>query len=293
LPPGACLAAALSYARRGWPVLPCAGKSPVVGAWQVAATTDPAVIRSWWPPGSRHNLGVQLGPRSGLLDVECDSASAEQALGVLLGEAVPVVPTYQARRGRHRLFCWSPDLPCPDKASFHYHEIEFRTGNGGKGAQSLFPPSVHPDGPVYAWLVHPDDVDPAPFPAAALGVVRRGLGTPQAGGKAPGRRARVLAEGEKVRESGRNTFLASIAGTLRRRGADEEEIFSCLLVFNASRCEPPLGDDEVRDVARKITRYTPADVPGAVIRPAPPRHAPRTLEFTVAVTAEEVPADGS
>ena len=55
-----------------------------------------------------------------------------------------------------------------------------------------------------------------------------------------------------------DTFLASMAGTLRRRGATEDEIRECLLIFNNSRCDPPLADDEVADVARKIARYEPA-----------------------------------
>jgi hypothetical protein len=142
---------ALDYGARGWHVLQChpRTKIPVRDEWQKAATTDPAVIARWFPPGSLWNVGVQLGPRSGIIDVECDSPEAERALAELLGADYPVVPTFVGKRGNHRLFRWAPHLPCPDKAVFHFRAIEFRTGNGGKGAQSLFPPSVHPDGPVY------------------------------------------------------------------------------------------------------------------------------------------------
>jgi len=166
--------AALDYARRGWHVLPCRPrtKRPVPKAWQRAATTDPVQIERWWALEAACNVGVQLGPRSGIIDVECDSEEAERELGALLGDDAPVVPTFQGKRGKHRLFRYQADLPCPDKAVFKFRGIEFRTGNGGKGAQSLFPPSVHPDGPVYTWLVSPDGADPAPFPAAALANIR-------------------------------------------------------------------------------------------------------------------------
>jgi hypothetical protein len=244
--------------------------------WQHLTTTDPAIIVRWWRPGARWNLGVQLGPKSGLIDVECDSPEAERALGELLGESAPVVPTFFGKRGRHRLFRWTPDLPCPDKASFKFRGIEFRTGNAGKGCQSLFPPSAHPDGPVYRWLVHPDDGELVPFPARALAIVRKGLGK-----EAEGRpKARVLGDGEAIPAGARNSTLASLAGTMRRRGFGEAAIRAALLAENAERCEPPLGDDEVAEIARKIARYAPADVRPR--RPAPKRCRRGTL--TIAMT---------
>src|SRR5262249_27224114 len=85
---GALLEAALGHAARGWHVLQIRprAKNPVVEAWQHVATTDPATIGRWWTLRPGCNLGVQLGPRSGILDVECDSEEAERQLALLLGE---------------------------------------------------------------------------------------------------------------------------------------------------------------------------------------------------------------
>jgi putative DNA primase/helicase len=266
--------AALGYAARGWHVLQVRprSKAPVVEEWQTLATVDPAVIKVWWPPRGRWNLGVQLGPRSGIIDVECDSPEAERALSALLGEDYPVVPTFAAKRGKHRLFLWTPDLPHPDKAVFWFRGVEFRTGNGGRGAQSVFPPSVHPDGPVYAWLVHPDDADPVAFPAAALEIIRRETDGPPARGGTRGRRAPALADGEKIPVHHRNATLTSLAGSMRRRGFGERAIRAALLEENAERCVPPLGEVEVGGIAASVARYEPADVPAAPAGPgAPPR----------------------
>src|SRR5262249_22849313 len=137
----ACLKDALDYARRGWPViwLPPRKKRPVVEGWQHVATTDPAVIAGWWAETPTRNVGVQLGPKSNLIDVECDTPEAEAALVGLLGGEAPVVPTWQSVRGKHRLFLWTPDLPFPDNAVFRFRGIEFRSRSGGKAAQSMFP----------------------------------------------------------------------------------------------------------------------------------------------------------
>lgn len=61
--------------------------------------------------------------------------------------------------------------------------------------------------------------------------------------------------GEKIRDGQRNKNLTSLAGTMRRRGLTAEEMVPSLLAVNASRCDPPLPEDEVRGLARSISRY--------------------------------------
>jgi len=66
---------------------------------------------------------------------------------------------------------------------------------------------------------------------------------------------------EKIREN-RNIALTSFAGTMRRRGANADEIFSALQVMNTGRCDPPLADSEVRIIAKGIAnRYKAEDKP--------------------------------
>ncbi len=154
------LNAALEYATRGWRVLPLReGKIPRLKAWQRAATADAETIERWWQEHPGDNVGVRLGEASGVIDVECDSAEAEKMLLDLFNGDPPVTPTWIAKRGKHRLFRWRADLPHPENAVFKFGPLEFRTGNGDKGAQSVFPPSIHPSGMEYKWLVPPDECD--------------------------------------------------------------------------------------------------------------------------------------
>lgn len=55
----------------------------------------------------------------------------------------------------------------------------------------------------------------------------------------------------------RNDTLTSLAGTMRRRGMSEDSIYAALLVEN-QRCDPPLDDDEIRQIAASVGRYRPA-----------------------------------
>jgi hypothetical protein len=273
---------ALDYARRGWHILQVKPrkKVPVATAWQNVATVNETIIKRWWAVEPFGNIGVQLGPRSGIIDVECDSESAERELGTLLAEEAPVVPTFRGKRGKHRLFLYTPDLPSPTKAVFKFHGIEFRTGNGYKGAQSLFPPSIHPDGSIYTWLVHPDDADPVAFPGAALAAIRKELDASP---------APINADPEvPIPETTRNLRLTSMAGSMRRAGFDREEIEVALLGVNRRRCRPPLGVAEVRGIARSITRYPPnaprlAGIVHSGVLPSVAHHRPSYISFEVEV----------
>jgi putative DNA primase/helicase len=79
--------------------------------------------------------------------------------------------------------------------------------------------------------------------------------------EAPAARSRTADTGGKAEtfpEGQRNAGLASIAGTMRRKGMSGAAIEAALLADNAARCVPPLPDDEVRTIARSVSRYAPA-----------------------------------
>ena len=59
-----------------------------------------------------------------------------------------------------------------------------------------------------------------------------------------------------IREGERNVTLASVAGSLRDRGLDEDNIAVVLLEVNRLRCNPPLEATEVLRIARSVGRYT-------------------------------------
>lgn len=72
---------------------------------------------------------------------------------------------------------------------------------------------------------------------------------------------------DRIPKGRRNTFLASLAGTMRKRGMSQEAIEAALLKEN-ERCDPPLSDSEVLAIARSISRY-PAGSPARRAAPSP------------------------
>jgi putative DNA primase/helicase len=122
----------------------------------------------------------------------------------------------------------------------------------GEGAQTAMPPSRHPSGRVYAWRPGhgPGEIALAPAPKWLIDFMS------VKGGRAG--KPRVLDEGKSLIEGERNNTLASLAGSMRRRGFDRDSILAALRVTNDKRCDPPLDDSEVEKIADSISRYEPA-----------------------------------
>jgi hypothetical protein len=133
----------------------------------------------------------------------------------------------------------------------------------GDGGYIVAPGSIHVSGDAYEWEAscHPDDTPIAPTPPWLLALLRQ-----------PTTQQRAEAVPERIPQGQRHRWLLSLAGTLRRRGATSDEIYRCLGVFNASRCQPPMGDTELRTIATSVTRYAPAQPHGAAWAPGTTRH---------------------
>ena len=157
---------ALRLAELGWHLCPMeAGtKNPgsILGKdWPAKCTNNPDVIASWQ---QGCNVGVLLGSRSGLIDLEFDSETGEQLIESWLEDCGnPPTPSYRSAKSVHRLFQWEEKFSFEKKA-FGRLGVEFRFGNDA--AQSVIPPSVHESGVVYQWLegLSPWDVEVAPLP---------------------------------------------------------------------------------------------------------------------------------
>jgi putative DNA primase/helicase len=192
--PAACWAAARQYAAMGLHIVPlrhrsptgfCScgkgqdcpensrAKHPIMVGWQKQASADPAVINEWERKFTRANIGVLLGAKSGIIDVEYDTDEGRQTAERLLNGAQ--TPTYKSgSRSVHRLFQWRDDLP--GGAVIHVAGLEIRTGNDKKGAQSVLPPSVHRTGKLYEWIIPPKQASPAPIPSALLALIANAAG---------------------------------------------------------------------------------------------------------------------
>jgi len=168
------LLAAKHYAELGYGILfiPLGEKRPNTRNWGKGTMINANVIDAVYAvTGSDGNIGLKLGNdtkgRLKVIDLECDSPQAQQDYLDLFGGNPPVTQSYTGKRGRHYLYQWQDGLP--PKTAYHLHNdkerLEVRIGNNG-AAQSVLPPSLHPEGITYKWVegLSPDDAPLAALP---------------------------------------------------------------------------------------------------------------------------------
>jgi hypothetical protein len=92
---------------------------------------------------------------------------------------------------------------------------------------------------------------------------------------------------EAIPKGKRNETLASLAGTLRKRGFSEGIICTALLTVNTEKCKPPLEEAEVGRIAESVASYPPGVVIKAGSKSTNPSNSTnRTQPITAAELME-------
>jgi hypothetical protein len=210
------------------------------------ATVEEKQIRAWWTKWPDANIAIAIP--AGFVAVDVDGDEGDKALQDA-GHELPRTVTSRTGRGRHLLF--RTGEPVAPKVGVLPH-VDLR----GPGSYIVAPPSRHASGKTYEWILSPEKVEIAPAPAWIHALSKtngNGNGT-------------AVPIGEVIPQGQRNRTLASLGGTMRRRGMSPEAIEAALLSENR-RCNPPLPDGDVRRIAKSVSRYEPAPRPQEQPRP--------------------------
>lgn len=228
-----------------------AGKHPVGDNWQerYARSEDDLLD---WDDGTPFNLGLILGPGSGVIDNEDDAPEGKAFRGTL-GMQGLVTPTWGSGRGTHQLTRWDPRLAgC--KGVEKPGGLECRLGAGSASTQSVLPPSWHWSGVQYQWLegLSVDDVPVAVTPESLVAACVNGRGSRSAPASAEPP-ATTMLFGE-VLEGGRHRAILrwcwfKICNLRNPMSSGNREILTReVQMANLSNCKPPLDDVEVRKI---------------------------------------------
>jgi len=263
---------ALRYCRRGLPVVLCDGKKPLGGNdWQNKKWTPEAIIQEFKMNPSR-NVGVKSGPQSGI-DIEADGAEEEAIFAELFaGCEIPLGPTYESSRGKHRWFAWDARLADCGKAVVYFRgrnakdKLGIRIGAGGKAAQSIVPPS-----PGRTWIpgLSFDKCDLPPLPDKVVQrIIEAAKGKPSRNGS-PAAAANGQADNRALERC--RKYIAKMPTSIENQGGSDKtfnvacEIFRFglsdadarnLLDEYSDRCEPPWNeyelDHKLADAKREV-----------------------------------------
>lgn len=143
------------YTARGWsviPILPGTKKPACPWTKYQTAKANEAQLRKWFGNGSNYGLAVIFGDVSGGLTCrDFDTMGGYDLWAGAHPDLAVTLPTVATARGRHVYF-----------HSAHRSIVKTNDGELRGAGYCLLPPSQHPDGPVYRWLVPLPD-GPLPF----------------------------------------------------------------------------------------------------------------------------------
>lgn len=266
---------AAEYAALGWHVVAChgakgktcvcykgdrcntPGKHPVMNDWPNNTTVDEEVLAEWFDGSKVRNLGVQLGPKSGIIDIEYDSDEGRRT-AERFGLDQCYTPTYTSKRSTHRLFKYDDRLP--QKGDIEIDGLEIRIGGGDKGTQSIMPPSSHASGVSYAWVdgMSPGEVDVAEIPRELMIAIAN---ESEGGGCKKVEKPATTILHTKASEGGRHHALVRLAALLCIKMIDQHDAYEQQTVLmqlhaiNRTQCTPPKPDDEVDSIFHYAIRW--------------------------------------
>ncbi|MCR9296359.1 MAG: bifunctional DNA primase/polymerase [bacterium] len=231
------------------------GKHPRNKGWQHQASMDPQQIRDWftkkWPIS---NLGVRLGPASGIIDIEYDGEEGKATAAKLLANVK--TPTYRSSRSVHHLLAFPKGLDIA-KAVVKFRGLEIRFGTGDKGAQSVFPPSRHASGVVYEWIQDPRSVGIAEPPEWLREAVEGDQADDKQSAKLDslefvmGSSETLETHPGAVEGSRHDTALELVGRWLGTHGAKAALLDAA--IDWAARCSPPYPQGEILGIVQRLT----------------------------------------
>ena len=226
------------------------GKRPLV-KWQKYQQTPPTDVEltAWFDVDPAPNIGLILG--RGIIAVDLDGPGAEDLLvkaGIELPESAP-----RTRTGNGFHVFLKVNEPLGDR-------IALLAAPSGKPAVDIrgvgfvvAPPSIHPSGHVYEWILRPDTLPDAPGALISLIKAPRSLEASESG-QAPKWVSEAL---RGVGEGRRDATCARLAGYFLSKNLPEDVVRETLYSF-ADRCDPKLPrsdvDKTVKSVARKAAQ---------------------------------------
>lgn len=257
--------AAAGYIEQGWQVIPiwgintdkscscgnsnCSspGKHPI-GALAPNGLKNAAnsisQMEAWFHVQPLMNLGITTGQQSGLVVLDVDPKhGGEASLEKLEAEygLLPETPLVQTGSGGRHYYFLHPDEDVKNSVGKLGDGLDIRADGG----YVVAPPSLHVCGGTYCWENCPEETPLAPLPDWIIAKIKQ-ESVPVIS-QPTGRKVFVVGE--------RNNSLMSIAGFLRKKGLDEEQIFDNLKNFNFYCCTKPLSDQELSSIAQSATRY--------------------------------------
>ncbi len=238
--------AALAYIQKHIPVFPLKplDKTPIHNGGFHNATCDPGIVNSHWEQYPTANIGMPTGQKSGIIVIDVDTKTTNGFDSLAAWEqehgAIPATRKVSTPSGGIHLYFKYPGFEIKSRAGIK-PGIDVRADGG----YVVIPPSQLANGKQYQYE-NSEPIADAPFWLLELL-------------KSKPKPKPVLFELDTniIPNGQRNDTLIRMAGSFRRYGASDEQVFEWLWDTNERRCNPPLPEQEVRAIAQSASSWHP------------------------------------
>ena len=168
---------ALSYARRGWLIIPLhtcdgtfIGKEPLTDCGFKDATSNEMFVRYWWDKWPDANIGIKTGYQSGLVVLDIDKKNDGPESLRLCEEyygRLPKTLTVESGGGGLHFYFRHPGFELRGRLGMR-PGMDVKADGGGITA----PPSLHFSGKRYVWRDGPEDTELAHMPDWLLTMIQ-------------------------------------------------------------------------------------------------------------------------
>lgn len=225
--------------------------------------TSHPMIDKWFSGRQNLNFWVMTGQRSGYVVIDCDSAAGEAWWRERIGDLMDVTAKVKTSKGYH-YWLKLPEGQGMPSWSVHpnsdEHDISFDVRADKTGV--IVPPSIHETGIRYEWETPLTQAVEAP--AALLdGTYRKEApaatgdasgGTTGTGGQTRSMLSRLLEQPPGGEGSGRNDWLARVAGHYAKTYHNYEDLYEAHCSQANKSMGEPLDEDEFRKTIESVWR---------------------------------------
>lgn len=243
---------AINLANKGFRIIPCLGKKPVIQKWQKNALSNIEAIKKQWEKED-FNIGILTGKDGGnIVVIDCDIKENSNGINNLQNylkeinvELPKTLSATSGRGGKHYYFKTSLDIK--NRTNYPCKCVDIR----GKGGFIIAPPSIHENGNKYKW---DNSYAIAPLPPQLETILQEDISKSTKKSK-QFKKNTTLIENDIINIGERNITLFKIASKLFKTGLSYEVVSNFIQQENDKRCEEPLPRDELKILLDSSLKY--------------------------------------
>lgn len=229
------------YLDMGWSIIPIGYDKKPLGSWMQYQSewVKPDQLQKWCHNPAFAGLALVTGKLTNIFVLDVDLGSTFDI------SSLPTTPCSKTGSGgKHFYFSFPENVMLRNSVKFQPH-----TDTRGDGGYAILPPSKHPSGQSYEWIIDPFTTPLATIPSTLLELLRKPINR------------KISSDGdinifEGVQESSRNDSATRVIGKLLHQFKPDDwdkEVWPLVKAWN-DKNNPPLDEQELLTTYNSIKR---------------------------------------